>query len=189
MSGASREPPRRDEGGSVERRTAAQAERRRAGKIERERAFRLQLLADVGRRTTAILSLPELLHSSVQIIQETFPKVITLKNFYHRHNVRRPERIQSRLDLLRSARLLTRDAAVIDFVRKHTSSAAVSPVRDVALFRDVAGKVRSSAKLLTGIGIVMMMIFYLIGELIMLHQISIIIQDLIYTDTFIQVTV
>jgi len=48
------------------------AERRAAGRIERERAFRLHLLADVGRRTTAILSLSELLRSSVQIIQETF---------------------------------------------------------------------------------------------------------------------
>ncbi len=41
-------------------------------------------------------------------------KDLTLKNFYHRHNVRRAERIQSRLDLRRSARLLTRDAAVIE---------------------------------------------------------------------------
>jgi signal transduction histidine kinase/ActR/RegA family two-component response regulator len=55
-----------------ERRKAGQEERRRAGLVERERAFRLQLLADVGRRTTAILSRTELMRSSVQIIQETF---------------------------------------------------------------------------------------------------------------------
>jgi transposase len=41
-------------------------------------------------------------------------KELTLKNFYHRHNVRRPQRIQTRLDQIRSARLLTRDAAVIE---------------------------------------------------------------------------
>jgi hypothetical protein len=38
----------------------------------------------------------------------------TLQNFYHRHNVRRPERIQKRLEIIRSARLLTRDSAVIE---------------------------------------------------------------------------
>lgn len=38
----------------------------------------------------------------------------TLKNFYHRHNVRRPELIESRIQRIRSARLLTRDAAVIE---------------------------------------------------------------------------
>ena len=38
----------------------------------------------------------------------------TLKTFYQRHNVRRPELTKSRLDLVRSARLLTRDSAVIE---------------------------------------------------------------------------
>ena len=41
-------------------------------------------------------------------------KAITLKNFYHRHNVRRPECVESRLERIRSARLLTRDPAVIE---------------------------------------------------------------------------
>ena len=41
-------------------------------------------------------------------------KDITLKNFHHRHNVRRPELIQSRIDRRRSARLLTRDAAIVE---------------------------------------------------------------------------
>jgi len=41
-------------------------------------------------------------------------KEITLKNFYHRHNVRRSELIQTRLDFRRSARLLTRDSAVVE---------------------------------------------------------------------------
>jgi signal transduction histidine kinase/ActR/RegA family two-component response regulator len=40
--------------------------------LERQRAARLQLLADVGRRTTAILSREELLHSAVRIVMETF---------------------------------------------------------------------------------------------------------------------
>jgi hypothetical protein len=41
-------------------------------------------------------------------------KDITLKNFYHRHNVRRSELIQSRIESRRSARLLTRDPAIIE---------------------------------------------------------------------------
>ena len=41
-------------------------------------------------------------------------KDITLRNFYTRHNIRRSELIQARLDLRRSARLLTRDAAVVE---------------------------------------------------------------------------
>jgi transposase len=38
----------------------------------------------------------------------------TLKTFYHRHNVRRPELIASRLQRVRSARLLTRDPSVVE---------------------------------------------------------------------------
>ena len=38
----------------------------------------------------------------------------TIKNFYHRHNVRRPELVQARLERIRAARLLTRDPAVIE---------------------------------------------------------------------------
>ena len=41
-------------------------------------------------------------------------KDITLRNFYYRHNIRRAELIQSRIDFRRSARLLTRDSAIID---------------------------------------------------------------------------
>ncbi len=39
---------------------------------EQQRAARLQMLAEVGRRTTAILSREELLRSAVHIVQETF---------------------------------------------------------------------------------------------------------------------
>ena len=72
MSPANNERSRERERKVDERRRAGQAERRKADLVERERAFRLQLLADVGRRTTAILSRTELMRSSVQIIQETF---------------------------------------------------------------------------------------------------------------------
>jgi transposase len=41
-------------------------------------------------------------------------KEITLRNFYSRHNARRPERIQSRLQLIHAARCLTHDPAVIE---------------------------------------------------------------------------
>jgi signal transduction histidine kinase/ActR/RegA family two-component response regulator len=48
------------------------AERARAEQAEHQRAVRLQLLADVGQKTTAILSRDELLRSAVHIIRETF---------------------------------------------------------------------------------------------------------------------
>jgi transposase len=38
----------------------------------------------------------------------------TIKAFYHRHNVRRPELITTRLEQIRAARLLTRDVAIIE---------------------------------------------------------------------------
>ncbi len=69
-SSASDERARETERENAERRR--QDERRLAGKVERERALRLQLIAEVGRATTAILSPAELLRSSVKIIQEKF---------------------------------------------------------------------------------------------------------------------
>ncbi|MGA2976842.1 MAG: ATP-binding protein [Spirochaetia bacterium] len=47
-------------------------ERLRAEQAEHQRAVRLQLLADVGQKTTAILSRAELLRSAVHIIREAF---------------------------------------------------------------------------------------------------------------------
>jgi hypothetical protein len=41
-------------------------------------------------------------------------KPATLKSFYHRHNVRRPQLIQKRIDRVGSARLLTTDPAIIE---------------------------------------------------------------------------
>ncbi len=49
-----------------------------------------------------------------RLIDVQAAKPATLKSFYHRHNVRRPQLIQKRLDRVRSARLLTRDPAVIE---------------------------------------------------------------------------
>ena len=63
-------PPELPETAADRRRTGG--ERRRDGLLERERVLRLSLLADVGRRTSAILSRAELLRTSVQLIQETF---------------------------------------------------------------------------------------------------------------------
>jgi len=50
---------------------------RKRGRVQRaqaehQRAARLQLLADVGRKTNAILSREELLRSAVHVIRETF---------------------------------------------------------------------------------------------------------------------
>jgi len=49
-----------------------------------------------------------------RLIDAQAAKPATLKTFYHRHNVRRPQLIQKRLDRVRSARSLTRDSAVIE---------------------------------------------------------------------------
>jgi transposase len=72
-----------------------------------------QALELVGEDLAAPLAL-DFLHRWPRLTDAKAAKGITLKNFYHRHNVRRPERIQSRLDLVRSARLLTRDPAVVE---------------------------------------------------------------------------
>lgn len=47
-------------------------ERKRAEETLRERAARLELIADIGQRTTAILALDELLHQAVTLINDTF---------------------------------------------------------------------------------------------------------------------
>ena len=65
-------PPGDPASGVPERRRAGRVERRREGLHERERALRLQLLAEVGQRTTSILSRTELMRASARIIQETF---------------------------------------------------------------------------------------------------------------------
>jgi hypothetical protein len=49
------------------------------------------------------------------------------------------------------------DNLVIRFVREQTDSRAVAPARPVASLQEIARNIRSSSKLLTGVGIVMMM--------------------------------
>jgi transposase len=72
-----------------------------------------QALDLVGEDLSAAMAL-DFLRKWPRLTDVKAAKELTLKTFYHRHNVRRPERIQARLDLIRSARLLTRDAAVIE---------------------------------------------------------------------------
>ena len=72
-----------------------------------------QALDLAGEDLTAPMAL-DFLHKWPRLTDIKAAKELTIKNFYHRHNVRRPERIQTRLDQIRSARLLTRDAAVIE---------------------------------------------------------------------------
>ncbi len=47
-------------------------DRERAHRVDHERAARLQLIADIGQRTTAILSPAELLQSAIYVIRESF---------------------------------------------------------------------------------------------------------------------
>lgn len=72
-----------------------------------------QALALVGDHLAAPLAL-DFLEKWPRLTDVQASKNATIKNFYHRHNVRRPERIESRLACIRSARLLTRDAAVVE---------------------------------------------------------------------------
>jgi transposase len=72
-----------------------------------------QALALVGEDLSAPMAL-DFLEKWPRLTDAKIAKVLTLKTFYQRHNLRRPELTQSRLDLVRSARLLTRDSAVIE---------------------------------------------------------------------------
>jgi len=72
-----------------------------------------QALAMIGEDLTIPMAL-DFLQKWPRLTDLQSAKDITLRNFYHRHNVRRSELIQSRLDLRRSARLLTRDSAVVE---------------------------------------------------------------------------
>ena len=72
-----------------------------------------QALELVGEDLAAPMAL-DFLHRRPRLTDVKTAKDITLKNFYHRHNVRRPERIQSRIELVRAARLITCDSVVIE---------------------------------------------------------------------------
>jgi transposase len=72
-----------------------------------------QALELIGENLAAPLAL-DFLEKWPRLTDVQASKNATIKNFYHRHNVRRPELIQFRVDRIRAARLLTRDAAVIE---------------------------------------------------------------------------
>jgi transposase len=72
-----------------------------------------QALQWVGEHLAAPLAL-DFLEKWPRLTDLQASKRATIKSFYQRHNVRRPELIGQRLDEIRVARLLTRDAAVIE---------------------------------------------------------------------------
>jgi transposase len=72
-----------------------------------------QALELIGEDLAAPLAL-DFLDKWPRLTDAQASKQVTLKNFYHRHNVRRPELIQARLKRVHAARCLTRDAAVIE---------------------------------------------------------------------------
>jgi hypothetical protein len=72
-----------------------------------------QALELVGENMAAPLAL-DFLEKWPRLTDVQAAKKATVKTFYHRHNVRRPELIQTRLERIRTARLLTRDTAVIE---------------------------------------------------------------------------
>jgi transposase len=72
-----------------------------------------QALELVGENLAASLAL-DFLDKWPRLTDAQASKNATIKTFYHRHNVRRPELIQARLDRIRAARMLTRDTAVIE---------------------------------------------------------------------------
>jgi transposase len=72
-----------------------------------------QALELIGDNLAAPLAL-DFLEKWPRLTDAQAAKKTTLQNFYQRHNVRRPELIAARLQRLRAARLLTRDAAVVE---------------------------------------------------------------------------
>lgn len=72
-----------------------------------------QALELIGDNLAAPLAL-DFLEKWPRLTDVQAAKNATIKNFYHRHNVRRPELLQARVDRIRAARLLTRDSAVIE---------------------------------------------------------------------------
>jgi transposase len=72
-----------------------------------------QALELVGDNLAAPLAL-DFLEKWPRLTDVQAARTATLKSFYQRHNVRRPELIESRVQRIRSARLLTRDAAVTE---------------------------------------------------------------------------
>ncbi len=72
-----------------------------------------QALELAGENLAATLAL-DFLDKWPRLTDVQAAKDAALKSFYQRHNVRRPELIQSRIQRVRSARRLTGDAAVVE---------------------------------------------------------------------------
>ena len=72
-----------------------------------------QALELVGEHLASPLAL-DFLKKWPRLTDAKAARVATLKSFYHRHNVRRPEIVEGRIQRNRSARPLTRDAAVVE---------------------------------------------------------------------------
>ena len=72
-----------------------------------------QAMALVGENLAAPMAL-DFLDKWPRLTEVKAAKSSTVRNFYYRHNVRRAELIESRLEQIRSAQLLTRDTAVIE---------------------------------------------------------------------------
>jgi transposase len=72
-----------------------------------------QALELIGKNFWATLAL-DFLEKWPRLTDVQAAKNAAIKNFYHRHNVRRSELVEARLKRIREARLLTRDTAVIE---------------------------------------------------------------------------
>jgi transposase len=76
------------------------------------KAYFPQALDLVGERLDSPMAL-DLLQRWPDLISLKSARPATLKAFYHRHNVRRPEAIQERLELIRQAQALTTDEVIV----------------------------------------------------------------------------
>jgi transposase len=117
-----------------------------------------QALELVGQNLASPLAL-DFLKKWPDLLALKSARAATIKTFYYRHNVRRPETVQTRLDVIHHARALTTDAAIVNVavrqarvlveqlrvVQRHVGEfddAIAAQFRahpDAALFRDLPG--------------------------------------------------
>jgi transposase len=81
--------------------------------ISRLKDYFPQALQWCGENLAAPLAL-DFLDKWPSLIDLKASKPLTLRNFYHRHQVRRPELIQKRLEQIRAARALTSDLVIVE---------------------------------------------------------------------------
>ncbi len=105
------------------------SERKKAENELRERATSLALIAQVGRRATAILALDELLHQSVQLISETFKYYnVVIRLIEDDHVVLRATSLSS-LKPLEGRKLLKVGEGITGWVAQHGEPVLVQDVR------------------------------------------------------------